>query len=74
MMKFNLKKLVSDLGGARQVAELIGVGRTVPYGWIRRDYIGSTHLLLIKQSNPTLDLNIYFERGTNDRGNTVGST
>lgn len=73
-MKFNLAKLVSDLGGAREVAEKIGVGRTVPYGWLRRDYIGSTHLLLIKKSNPTLDLNIYFERGNNDRGNTIGST
>lgn len=61
-MHFNIQRLVDDLGGATAVAKQVGIGRTVPYGWVRRSFISSHHLSLIKKANPLLDINIYFER------------
>lgn len=65
-MHFNIQRLLDDLGGASAVAKRIGIGRTVPYGWVRRDFIGSYHLSLIKKFSPGLDLNHYFEEYNHD--------
>lgn len=59
--KLNIDRLVSDLGGARRVAEITGVPRTAPYRWAANGYIASTHLETIKAAHPDLDLDEYFE-------------
>lgn len=61
-MHFNIKKLLDDLGGARQVANQLGICRTIPYGWIKRSFISSNYLSEIKEANPELDVNHYFEQ------------
>lgn len=71
-MHFNIQKLLDDLGGARAVANMIGVGRTVPYGWVRRRFISSQHLSLIKRANPELDINLYFEQDEVAHDNNTG--
>ncbi|MFW6331602.1 MAG: carph-isopro domain-containing protein [Gemmatimonadota bacterium] len=72
-MKFDLDSLIADLGGARAVAERIGVGRTVPYGWKRRGTISSTSLSKIKRSWPDLDLDRYFtEERPDERARDAG--
>lgn len=74
-MHFNIKKLLDDLGGARQVANQLGICRTIPYGWIKRSFISSNYLSEIKEANPELDVNAYFEpEGKNDRGSSKRST
>lgn len=74
-MHFNIQKLLDDLGGASAVAKQVGIGRTVPYGWVRRAFIGSHHLSKIKEANPELDINDYFEQeGEYDANNTGHST
>lgn len=65
-MKLDLDALIADLGGARVVAERIGVGRTVPYGWMRRGAISSKALSKIKESWPDVDLDHYFKEGRAD--------
>ena len=59
-MQFNIQKMIADLGGAAALARSIGVGRSVPYGWLRRSYVSSVYLSKIKQVWPALDLNHYF--------------
>lgn len=59
--RLNVARLVSDLGGARQVAATLGIVRTAPYRWIRHNYMGSKTLAKIKALHPALDLNYYFE-------------
>lgn len=65
--KLNISALISDLGGAAKVAEMAGVVRTAPYGWVRREYVSSVVLEKIKAANPDLDLDFYFEEVTNDQ-------
>lgn len=62
-MKFDIQTMLADLGGAAHVAKLIGVGRTVPYGWVRREFVSSVYLSKIKEVWPTLDLDQYFKEG-----------
>lgn len=59
-MELDIKRLIEDLGGARHLANNIGVGRTVPYGWVRRGSVSSNKLALIKRAYPELDLDTYF--------------
>jgi len=67
--RLNVAKLVRDLGESAKTAEITGTNRTAPYGWIRRNYIGSTFLAKIKAAVPQLDLNYYFEDvNHNDHG------
>jgi hypothetical protein len=60
-MKLNIQKLISDLGGASSVAQITGVVRTAPYGWVSRSYVSSHVLEKIKEHDPDLDIDIYFE-------------
>jgi hypothetical protein len=62
-MKFDIRKLVSDLGGASRVAQKLGITRTIPYQWMDRDYISSTYLAKIKEAHPALDLDKYITEG-----------
>jgi hypothetical protein len=73
-MHFNIQKLLNDLGGASTVAKQISIGRTVPYGWVRRSFIGSHHLSKIKEANPELDINDYFELEDNHGATNTGSS
>jgi hypothetical protein len=65
--KLNITALIADLGGAARVAEMAGVVRTAPYGWVRREYVSSVVLEKIKAANPDLDLDLYFEEVTDDQ-------
>lgn len=69
----NVARLIADLGGAARVAEIAGVARTAPYGWIRRRYVSSQVFERIKEAAPNLNLDAYFEEETNGDG-TGGST
>tara|TARA_B100000131_G_scaffold298776_1_gene318562 strand:- start:387 stop:605 length:219 start_codon:yes stop_codon:yes gene_type:complete len=66
MKKLNIKRLIKDVGGARKVAEIVGVQRTAPYGWVRQGHIRSTFLEKITTANPTLNINKYFEERQNE--------
>ena len=65
--KLNIAKLVADLGGATKAAELVGVVRTAPYGWVSRGYISSVVLEKIKSAKPKMKIDLYFEK-VNDIG------
>ena len=58
-MHFNIQRLVDDLGGATAVAKQVGIGRTVPYGWVRRSFISSHHLSLIKKAKLIRSMKTY---------------
>ncbi len=60
----NIQKLIEDVGGAAKVAEIVGVVRTAPYGWIDRNYISSTNLEKILSADLNLKLDDYFELTT----------
>ena len=55
-MQFDIQQMLTDLGGASNVARRIGVGRSVPYGWVRRNFVSSVYLSKIKEEWPALDL------------------
>ena len=69
-MKFNIARLVAHLGGAAKTAEICGVGRTAPYGWIQRGYISQVMLERVKEHDPELNLDDFFEEV--DRENDIG--
>mgnify|MGYP001178635034 CR=1 FL=1 len=62
----DIQKLIDDLGGAPYVAKSLGICRTTPYGWVRRDFVSSTYLSRIKEAWPTLDLDQYFTEEMNE--------
>ena len=59
-MKFDIERMVADLGGSSTIAKNINANRCVPYGWMRRACISSLYLSQIKEVWPELDLNQYF--------------
>ena len=71
-MKFDISLLIAHLGGTICLADALGVGRGVPHGWVRRDFISSRYLSKIKEVYPDLDLNRYFVKEYN--GHLTGST
>ena len=66
-VKLNVSKLIEDLGGARAAANICGVARTVPYGWIKRGYLGSPVIERIKAAHPNLDLDYYFQEARDEQ-------
>lgn len=58
---FNVKRLVDDCGGVREVARIMGKTRTAPYRMMRTNYMGTNVLAKILETNPSLNLNEYFE-------------
>jgi hypothetical protein len=73
-MGFKIKELIDDLGGAPSLAKKLNVCRTIPYGWIRRDFISSTYLSQIKEVWPLVDLNSYFKSEKLNEDDARGST
>ena len=59
-MKFNISRLINDVGGATEVAKKIGKHRTAPYGWINRNKMSTETLSLIKK-NFKVNIDEYFE-------------
>ena len=72
--KLNIQRLIDDLGGASAVAQIAGVVRTAPYGWINRAYVSSVCLERIKSQKPELDLDLYFEEDDYDQDKTRRGT
>ena len=72
-MKFDINKMLEDLGGCAALAEQLGVSRNVPNGWRRRNYVSSVYLSKIKRVQPVLDINQYFKEVVTD-GGTGSST
>jgi len=72
-MKFDINKMLEDLGGCAALAEQLGVSRNVPNGWRRRNYVSSVYLSKIKRVQPELDINQYFKEEVTD-GDTGSST
>jgi len=64
--KFNVARLVKDMGGASAVANLLGTPRTAPYRWIRHRYVSSRMLEALKWHHPDLKIDEYFEDYDND--------
>jgi hypothetical protein len=69
--RLNLTRLIADLGGAAEVAQLCGVVRTAPYGWVKRRYVSSQVLERLKTAKPDFNLDPYFEV-VNDDQDTAG--
>ncbi len=61
-MEFNLKALVTDLGGAAAVSKLLGKSRTSTYRYLKQGFMTTKELERIKEERPELNLNTYFER------------
>ena len=59
---FNVRRLVDDCGGVREVAKIMGKSRTSPYRSMRTNYMGTNVLAKVLEVNPSLNLNEYFER------------
>ena len=72
--KLNIQRLIDDLGGASAVAQIAGVVRIAPYGWINRAYVSSVVLERIKSQKPELDLDLYFEEDDYDQDKTRRGT
>lgn len=68
MGQLNISRLIDDLGGPARVAEMVGVQRTAPYGWVKRGYVGSPVLEAIKAAKPNIDIDDYFEP---DKGSPI---
>jgi hypothetical protein len=72
-MRFKIQELIDDLGGAPALAHRLNVCRTIPYGWVRRNFISSTYLSKIKEIAPLLDLNSYFSSENTDENHAKRS-
>jgi hypothetical protein len=72
-MKFDINKMLEDLGGCKALADELGVSRNVPNGWRRRNYVSSVYLSKIKCVRPELDINQYFKEEVTN-GDTGSST
>lgn len=67
MTRFQVSKMVEDLGGAAAIAKATGMSRTTPYGWIERNYVSSRALEKIKAAFPEIDIDTYFEEHTHEQ-------
>lgn len=62
---FDARKLIADLGGARAVAQALGLSRTTPYRWLDRSGLSARTLARLKAAFPDLSVDQYFT--TKDR-------
>ena len=60
MKKFNVKQLIDDCGGAKEVARLTEKFRTAPYRWQNQGFVTTRVLEVLKTKNPKLNINKYF--------------
>lgn len=68
MIKFNIEKLINDLGGVTKVASAINKNRTAPYRWLKTGCVSTSTLCHIMAAFPNIDINIYFEVEHGHRG------
>jgi hypothetical protein len=60
--KFNVKKMVDDLGGIIPAAQFAETYRTAPYRWIRTGAVSLKMLERIKSNcHRNINIDIYFE-------------
>ena len=60
--KFNVRRMVEDLGGTIQAARVAETYRTAPYRWIRNESVSLKTLEKIKSNSPvSIDMDSYFE-------------
>ena len=57
---FDVAKLIADMGGAAHVARLTGKSRTAPYRWIDQGFISTKILAVLKEADPSIDMDAYF--------------
>ena len=55
-----MRKLITDNGGATRVAAITGKNRTTPYRWIAQGFVNTKVLEVLKEHNPTMNMNDYF--------------
>ena len=60
-MKFNAKRFIKDIGGVKVVAEALNKPRTAPYRMINTRYMTSWHFEKLKDVNPDVCIDDYFE-------------
>jgi len=58
--KFNVKQLITDCGGEKEVARLTNKFRTAPYRWANQGFVTTKVLEVLKTENPKLNINKYF--------------
>jgi hypothetical protein len=58
--RLEVDRLVDDLGGPARVAAAIGVSRTTPYRWIKRNFMSSRTMEQLKDAFPSLVIEDYF--------------
>jgi len=61
-MKLNIEQLVEDLGGCKEISNKLSIEKSIPYGWLRRDFLSSDYLSLIKKAYPTIKIDNYFNK------------
>ena len=66
-MRFNAKQFIHDCGGVRVVAEALGKHRTAPYRMMKTRHMTTWQLEILKNQNPDIDLNQYFEDDNDNR-------
>ncbi len=62
-VRFDAKRLVDDLGGVRNAAEILGKSRTAPYRWMNTGYMSTFQMEQIKEIRPDINFDDYFENG-----------
>jgi len=61
-MKLNIEQLVEDLGGCREISNKLSIEKSIPYGWLRRDFLSSDYISLIKKAYPQIKIDNYFTK------------
>ena len=61
-MKLDIQQLVEDLGGCREISDKLRIKKSIPYGWLRRDFLSSDYLSLIKKAYPAITIDHYFTK------------
>ena len=60
-MRMNVRALTDDLGGVVATARIVEKWSTTVSKWVKRGYMDTRALGLIKSARPDIDLNKYFE-------------
>lgn len=60
--QFDVKKMLSDLGGVSEVSRSMSLSRTTPYRWISQGHMTTRVLGRIKDLHPTINFNRYFRQ------------
>ena len=72
-LRLDVAGLVADQGGARRVAQIVGVSRSTPYRWIREGSIGFRLVEALLANDPRLDLREYLREVPAPDGTDFGA-